>query len=328
MVSPPTSRAPRSHVLHAVLSALPYFLLSTLAHADLNIVLKNTFIEKFKDRAAITAHFSVDQATKPHPAKEDADIHIAGRSDDVGLPMVAEIMNAAAEPQALQAVRDAKGGDPVEVTGAWRLWCEHGGMEDQVQGADVPKATDTNPAHVFEIHPVTEFDHHSVLKSLHFIQGYQPKEAHAAFVKYEGIRSEITPGADTTTIRTTMAGYNYVDFVMEVLGEQKEVEGGRFVFAKIFDTDCELLLHKRRMVFLKDTPPEKNVRTLTEGKQLRVLGIPRIDLALVSWRSRCAKNQVDNVPNCKDKFPDVLEWSLPYEMVIVGVSGPVSCPEP
>ena len=42
MVSPPTSRAPRSHVLHAVLSALPYFLLSTLAHADLNIVIKNT----------------------------------------------------------------------------------------------------------------------------------------------------------------------------------------------------------------------------------------------------------------------------------------------
>ena len=36
------------------------------------------------------------------------------------------------------------------------------------------------------------------------------------------------------------------------------------------------------------------------------LGIPRIDLALVSWRLR-------------NGSPDVLKWSLPYEIVAVGV---------
>jgi hypothetical protein len=84
----------------------------------------------------------------------------------------------------------------------------------------------------------------------------------------------ITPDTDTTTITTVMAGFNYVNFVIEIAGDQKEVEGGRVVFAKVFDSDCELLLHKRRMVFLKDTPPEKKVKTMHTGQQLRVWGCP------------------------------------------------------
>jgi len=39
-----------------------------------------------------------------------------------------------------------------------------------------------------------------------------------------------------------------------------------------------------------------------------VLGIPRVDLALVSWRAR-------NAP----KRPEVLTWNLPYEIIVVGV---------
>jgi hypothetical protein len=308
--------------------AFQLLLASHAAHADLNIILKNTFIEQYKLRAAITAKFKVDKATKPHAPKDDADIHIAGRSDDVGLPMVAEIMNAAEDKPALAAVTAATGGEPVRVTGAWRLWTEHGGIGDQIQGDPVPPPSDTNPAHVFEIHPIVDFAGHSVAASLHPIAGYTPKEAHAAFVKYEGTKSSITPGANTTTITTTMAGYNYVDFVIEPTGEQKEVEGGRFVMAKVFSPDCQLLVHNRRMVFLAGTPPETQVKALPAGGQLRVLGIPRIDLSLVSWRTHCAQNQIPDQPGCAAKHPDVLQWSLPYEMIIVGIGEPVSCTEP
>ena len=41
---------------------------------------------------------------------------------------------------------------------------------------------------------------------------------------------------------------------------------------------------------------------------MHVLGIPRIDLALVSYRTRVA-----------DTRPEVLEWNLPYELIVVGV---------
>lgn len=41
---------------------------------------------------------------------------------------------------------------------------------------------------------------------------------------------------------------------------------------------------------------------------LVVMGMPRIDLALVSWRARNADNR-----------PEALTWNLPYEMIVVGV---------
>jgi hypothetical protein len=97
--------------------------LNALADAELNIGLKNDFIEKYKNRVTITAQFTVLATSKVHPASQDADIHIAGRSDDVGLPTVAEIMNAKGEPIALKAVKAAENnGQPVTVTGAWRIW--------------------------------------------------------------------------------------------------------------------------------------------------------------------------------------------------------------
>jgi hypothetical protein len=313
-------------ILSATAPLLILVFLSSLAHAELNIVLKNEFIEKYKNRATITAQFTVVATSKVHPASQDADIHIAGRSDDIGLPTVAEIMNAKGEPTALKAVKAAENnGQPVTVIGAWRIWAEHGGIDDQVQGAPVT-VTDSNPPHVFEIHPVTEFDNKSVLKSLQPIKGYTPKDAHDAFMAYEGISSIITAGTDTTTIRTVTAGYNYVKFIME-LNEDPTHEtddgDGRSVFAKVYDTDCELLLHKRRMIFVKNTPPEQRVKTLKQGRQLVVLGLPRVDLSLVSFRTRC-----DKEPECKQKFPDVLQWSLPYEMIIAGVYGTASCPTP
>ena len=54
--------------------------------------------------------------------------------------------------------------------------------------------------------------------------------------------------------------------------------------------------------------PEVAVRTKTKGDRLHVLGIPRIDLALVSYRTRVA-----------DTRPEVLDWGLPYELIVVGL---------
>jgi hypothetical protein len=325
MMRPRSRRSfPLAFSLETCLLVLVLF--SAPAQAELKIVLKNDFIEKFKDRATITAQFTVDATSTVHRPAQDADIHIAGHSDDVGLPLVSEIMNARGEPTALQAVKAAESSSqPVTVAGAWRIWSEHGGIEDQVQGAPVT-ITGSNPAHVFQIHPITNFDGHSVLKSIHSIQGYKPKDAHEAFMAYERIQSVLSFNADTTTIRTVTAGYNYVKFIMELNEDPiHETDGGdgRLVFAKVYTTDCELLLHKRRMIFVKDTPPETTVKALRQGKQLLVLGLPRIDLSLVSFRTHCSQDT-----ECAQKHPDVLSWSLPYEMIIVGVYGTASCSTP
>ena len=100
-----------------------------LVHAEILITLKKDFIKKFENRVTIDATFTIDLAHKtPNPASKDADIHIAGRADEIALAAVAELMNAAGQAKALALVKNAQSsGTPVKMTGAWRIWCEHGG---------------------------------------------------------------------------------------------------------------------------------------------------------------------------------------------------------
>ena len=132
------------------------FLLPVVAAAEVEIVLKNSFIETYKNRATINVNFIIDKAHKsPNPVSKDGDLHIAGRADEVGLPIVAEIMNARLHKDAVDLVHHVEGtGETVQVSGAWRIWTEHAGIARQVQGRNLEPFGTTNPDHIFEIHPV------------------------------------------------------------------------------------------------------------------------------------------------------------------------------
>lgn len=287
------------------------FLGCSLAYAEVSLTLKNSFIERFKNRATIESDFVVDHSKgKPNPAANDGDMHVAGRSSEIALPAVAEIMNAKSHLDAVTAANNAVGtNQPIKVNGAWRIWNEHGGDDTRfVQGQPVAPATTSNPDHVFEIHPISSIDGISTTESFRPIPGYKPKKADDAFGRYENVRSRIVAGKGKTTITSPGVGYNYVDFQMELLERPFTVVDGAFAFASVRAWDGDLILRKKRMVFVKDTPPEVAVRSKGPGDCLRVLGIPRIDLALVSWRAKNAKSR-----------PEVLQWNLPYEIIVVGI---------
>ena len=289
---------------------------SSFLLANIEITLKNDFIEQYKDKATISVSFVVDRAHKrPNPPKKDGDLHAAGRADEVGLPMVAEIMNAASQKSAVDAIHQAEGtGNPIPLTGVWRMWCEHGGDDKQVQGEPLQPFNTTNPPHVFQIHPITEFNSTSIIGTLHPIQGFKTKDAETAFAQYESLKSHITLAGDTTTILTTMAGYNYVEFVAAPLQneQQKSFPDGTGVLAAAYDLNGHLLVHKRRMVFVKDSPEETAMKSLKPGEGMHVLGVPRISLKLLSYRiAHHSENE------------EMLDWSLPYEVVIVGFYGKV-----
>jgi hypothetical protein len=68
------------------------------AQAEIEIVLNNDFIDKYKNRVTFDANYIVDKAHKdPNPGPKDGDLHIAGRASEIQLPTVAEIMNAISE---------------------------------------------------------------------------------------------------------------------------------------------------------------------------------------------------------------------------------------
>jgi hypothetical protein len=291
---------------------LAVFVLAVSVHAQVVIKLNNSFINDFKNRATIDATYTVVKTHhKPNPAAKDGDIHAAGTAPEIGLATVAEIMNAKEKKPAMDAIIAVEGKDKtVKITGAWRLWPEHAGGTAQVQDATIPPFDTTNPDHVFQIHPISKVNAIDVRSSFHPIAGFTAKDAENAFTRYENIRCKIMPGAQQTTLMTNMAGFNYVKFRMDLIDDPVALSSGdgTAAFASVSTLDDDLLVRKRRMIFVKGTPPEKAVSKMHKGDHLVVLGIPRIDLALVAFRVEHATDQ-----------PDVLDWNLPYEIVVVGV---------
>ncbi|MBC3809250.1 hypothetical protein H8K52_18070 [Undibacterium seohonense] len=237
----------------ALVSVLLILGVISTSFAEVQLTLKNSFIKKYKNRATISASCVVDHSKgKANSPSKDGDMHIAVRCPkEIALPLVAEFMNAREHKELLlETVNFAESGSSVQMSGAWRIWNEHGGdSSDFVQGNPVVKAIDTNPDHVFEIHPITQFNGTSVLDTLHPIDGYDAKDSTNAFRMYEASRSFIESIGTRTRITTSGVGYNYVKFQMKLNERPFPVEDGSFAFAKIQDWEGDLILRKREIVF-------------------------------------------------------------------------------
>lgn len=283
------------------------------ASAQIQITLRQGFIDSLKNHVTINVVYVIDKAhAHPNPGSKDGDMHIAGRSDQVELPTVAEIMNAKGQTAAVNLVHSVEGSDQtVDLTGVWRLWCEHAGEDEQVQGLPLNQFNSTNPPHVFEIHPIIKLKQFNLLPSLKPIDGFTYKKAEDALMRYAATRCQIIPNNDNTiTIQTNGVGFNYVECRIELLPNPVEVEDGRFQFCKILSLDGDVVAQKVRIAFVKDSKPEKKVKTKHEGDVLHIIAIPRIDLALVAFRVNHATDT---------KFPNILSWNLPFELVAVAL---------
>lgn len=284
------------------------------ANAQIEITLTREFVDTYADRVTIDSNFRVDVTSKIHSASQDGDIHVAGTSSETGMLTVAEVMNAKTEKtKAVKTLMDAAGtGQSVPISGAWRIWTEHGGGQTYAQGENVPPVTNSGTAHVFEIHPITKVAGEDVSHTWGPIDGYTYKEASQAFQTYERTNSAITTTNDTITITTELAGYNYTQFVAKLLGDPFHLQGGTGVMAAIYDEEGDLLVNERRLVVATGTPPEKVLLGMHKGQAVQVVGVPRISLKLVKWR---VENQQD--PRCKQRC---LTWNLPYEMIIAAIT--------
>jgi hypothetical protein len=162
---------------------------------------------------------------------------------------------------------------------------------------------------LFEIHPTTEIGGIETRTSFFPIPDYKPKDATDSFQRYENVRSRISsPDPNSTSITMGIIGFNYVKFRIRLREDPGHMlEDGLTVFADVKEVDGETLVRKRRMVFVTGTRPDEAVRKLRQGQCMLVLGMPRLNLSLVSFRAREG-----------EKNPEVLSWNLPYEMVIVG----------
>jgi len=292
------------------------------------LTLSKKFVTDNMNRATLDLTFELDaHLKKPHTISsggDDGDVHMAGRSDQVRLPMVAEIVNAGLETDSVKLMNETQQGNTLNMSGVWRIWFEHPSTGDQTQGDDVEAPSTSNPDHVFEIHPITKFGTQDIaLSSLVDIIdqkkkcSYHAYPASKAFAVYE--RQEATIGVSGTAVSITAkkVGYNYAEFLLEPVGKYKVGDDGLFVLANVYDTSDEetpVTEAPRRMVFVSGTDPAKALDDLQNqgGGKLHVLGIPRVNLAEVAAVSG-----------------DSVDMALPYEMIVVAVlndNEPDFCP--
>jgi hypothetical protein len=301
----------------AVPVSLLFFSLTPFASAQ-TLVLQQKFIAKYHNRATVEGNFIVDHAhPQPNPPSQDGDLHAAGRSDAVGLPMVSEVMNAAGATQQaiVNAIHANEGtGKAVPIAGAWRIWFEHPSKAPQVQGATVPPAANTNPNHCFEIHPITVYSGQAVPDSLQPINGYTPKDPDTAFKEYEKLSTTIQIAANTVTLTSKQVGYNYVKFTAQLAGKPDNLDpndegqsDGQVVLANILGSEGDnVLVNNLRLIFVAGTLPAKTLQSAPAGATLELLAIPRVDLnAIWTFMQQSGTGTVTR--------------KLPYEMIVVGV---------
>lgn len=288
--------------------------------ADQTLSLKKDFVNQVKDRATVSTDLRVDVHPKtPHSVgkgAEDGDIHMAGRDNVIKLPLVAEILNARFEKDTMQFLKQISDGQPVSVTGVWRVWFEHPGP-GQVQGQTVPVPSTSNPDHVFELHPITQFGTFDCLDSFVEIKNpnvspakvYEAYSATRAFEEYEGLEAAIRATTKRVFLATTKTGFNYTEFVIELAGKPKDMGDSFMVMARIYDSqDLEepVVETLHRMVFVKGSPPAVQIQGLKKGDTLHVLGIPRVNLSEVMAIANKNGGNETIVP-------------LPYELIIAAV---------
>lgn len=296
-------------VLAAIVPVLPAQTLNLSSH----------FVNEVKNRATISIQFELDaHLTKPHSVArsgEDGDIHMAGRAPEVQLPMVVEIMNAGEQGQStsVKLLNSTSAGQKIAVTGAWRIWFEHPSPGEQTQGDSVNAPANSNPNHVFEIHPVTAFGQNDIgdsslvpiedPRSGHQYSAYSASEA---FGHYEKLDATVKVSDTAVSITSKKVGYNYTEFELEPAGQKQDVPDGFFVLANVYDLsddETPVTAAPRRMVFLANTEPAKKFQALPPGGRMHVLGIPRVNLAEVA----------------AVQSGEAVDLSLPYEMIVVAV---------
>ena len=279
------------------------------------VVLQKKFIEKYRNRATIDATFIVDHThAHPNPIKndgKDGDLHSSGRAKEVGLPMVSEVVNAAQSNQSevVRALQKLQGTEKApSISGAWRIWFEHPSTQPQVQFDAVPPAANTNPAHCFEIHPITAFGGQSLTSSFQPIPKFEAYDAETAFKSYENLPVTIKVSNTSVTLRSKKAGYNYVQFYAQLAGKPKATDdGGKLVMVDVSnDPEGEVIVNNVRLIFVPGTPPLKELDQAAAGAQLHVLGIPRVNLNAI-WTFITASG------------PTQTDRKLPYEIIVVAI---------
>jgi len=304
----------RKILLLSVILSLPFI---SISYSQVAITLRKSFVDSMKDKISYTGDFLLVAAPeKPHAAAADGDLHMSCVARVVGIPIVAEIMNAKDNKEAVRFTHFTAGTDKiVKMTGIWRIWAEHVAREkgddetnydpkEQKQGAKYT-FSGTNPGHVFEIHPILQLGDVNCMNTLKDIEGYSYKDPTRAFTAYANAQCTLTDMDTKILINVSTLGFNYAEFWLKPVNEGLlVVDDGRFITCDIYDANGTIIAYSIRVGFPKGSDVETAVMGLNSVEKLHVMGLPRLSLR-------------DIAKNIEGNNGEPTEQPLPFEMIAI-----------
>jgi hypothetical protein len=303
-----------------------------------SLQLSNDFIGRFHNRVTMDVQLRViGPQIKAHSNAKDGEVHISGvpqllavggaTAPPLGFAAVAEILHAKQfeGPGGLLKFIESQSqaGQPVRMTGVWRLWGEHG-EGDFMQGTFPDPGTwnpKSNPPHVFELHPLTALVRGG--QSVSFLKDFKPlggfpdgaaaQRSRSALGFLERTSCKITPGAQSTTLSGDAQRYNFFGFVARNVSQPVAAAGGdgSFATADLFDAEgkgpqngqpAQPFARGVRLVFVKGTPPADALAQLgPTGRALKLTGFARMDLSV--FQKAVATGQT-------------YQGKIPYEVIV------------
>ncbi len=213
------------------------------------VQLRESVLQGLRDRVTATITGTVDRlGTRAHRLEEDCDLHVPLRSQDIRVPLLAEVKNAWSEPPGQprtfwsQQIAQAVGTQAVHATGAFRIRLEHPPSGVQSEADPLPPYPHSNPDHQVELHPLLrlgplDFTGHVkwIQEGEWFFQGYGPEELRPLLQRRLRIQRITVSGEGYLRLRGTRVGFNHWDLRARVVQAPQPLPDGALLRLDIFD---------------------------------------------------------------------------------------------
>ena len=282
-------------------------LILLLSSTDAQIIkLEKSLIDEIKNKITLHENYQLLSIGKVKPAKEDGDLHTAGKIERIGLPIVAELMNSKFQKNVIQYLKRKLTdtlNNYLKLSGAWRIWKEHSLKNSQIQFRNF-RIWDSNPPHVFEIHPITKIDTFDLLKSVIDIKGYDYRSIKNFVDSVRIISLEISSSGKFIILKPSKIenwAANHLEFFFKIKNVNRIADGTTLV-GDIYNcvNTRKKLASNIRIHFIKNTDADIKLEKNKVGDMIHVAGISRLDLT-----------KIDTKIKKKKVIP------LPYEFIII-----------
>ncbi len=301
-----------------VLRVILFLLMAPSSLFAAEIWLRESVVKKHLNDILVTIQATPDHiGEKARPIKQDCNLHVPLRSNDIKVAILGEIKNACSQPEKMAATYWSSKlkpleGQIIEAKGVLRVWLEHPpqGGKRQCECDPLPRYTNSTPNHMVQLHPLTQLGNISFLEMTRGVQkgdipyiGFRGGKLPSTLNRKRiSIRRVSKAGETYIAIKGSRTGYSHWTLLAVVMSTAEKRKDGHAFDVAVVHRDG-FMERNLRALTIKGTAADKSTESLEVNDEVVLFGIMRLDLALIE---RKAGQKWKTIP-------------MPYELIVLDI---------